>query len=264
MSNFTHNEETIFRYLDGELNETEQQEFERLLQSDKNLQTEWQGLAVAKEAVKQYGLKAKVASLHTEMMEELKEEKLAPVKKMSSFRRIIRYSVAAAASVIIIFLGIQAWNFYQLSPDKLYNENYVAYDMTTRAGESTSSATEKLFAEKKYTELIDRVKSNSQLISSTSVSPKDVFLSGLAALELKRNADAVTLFKQVLETEKAPGTRSGLGDDAEYYLALAYLRNKDYDQAIDLMNQIRSTNGHTYQKQFSSSFVRRVKMLKWR
>jgi hypothetical protein len=58
--------------------------------------------------------------------------------------------------------------------------------------------------------------------------------------------------------------KSVLKDVAEYYLALAYLKNNDYDQAIELMNVIHDNSSHLYTKKFSRKYINRVKRLKWR
>ena len=58
--------------------------------------------------------------------------------------------------------------------------------------------------------------------------------------------------------------KSMLKDAAEYYLALAYLKNNDYDQAIELMNTIHDNSSHLYTKKFSLKYIKRVKRLKWR
>ena len=42
------------------------------------------------------------------------------VDKKGKLRRMIRYAVAVAASVLLIFVVIEAYKFYTLSPDKLY------------------------------------------------------------------------------------------------------------------------------------------------
>jgi hypothetical protein len=55
-----------------------------------------------------------------------------------------------------------------------------------------------------------------------------------------------------------------LKDAAEYYLALAYLKNNDYDQSIELMNAIHANSTHFYTKKFSRKYINRVKRLKWR
>ena len=53
-------------------------------------------------------------------------------------------------------------------------------------------------------------------------------------------------------------------DGAEYYLALAHLRNRDFDESIELMTKVHDDPNHMYHERFSSKYIKKVKMVKWR
>ena len=244
----------LMRYIDGEMTEAERGEFEKRMTADVELQGEISNMQLAKEAVKQYGLKEKVGGIHQQMMTELKSE--AFVKPISNIRRIIRFSVAVAASVLLIVLLIEGYKFYTLSSDKLYAQAYTSYELTTnRDGEQKESAIEKAFRNKSYAEVI-------KLNANSVLSIKDVFLTGMAFLETKDYSRAVATFQIVITDVK--DEKTVLKDEAEYYLALAYLQNRDYDQAIELMNAIHDNSSHLYKSKFSRKFISQVKRLKWR
>jgi predicted negative regulator of RcsB-dependent stress response len=190
------------------------------------------------------------------MMKELNTD--APVKQISNVRRIIRYSVAIAASVLLIFIVIEGYKFYSLSPQKLYAENYTTYELTTTRGEVDSSMSniEQAYREKKYGAVINLSKS---LVLST----KDVFLTAMSFLETNDYSRAISNFQVVIADVK-DDKATVLKDAAEYYLALAYLKNNDYDQAIELMNAIQDNSSHLYKTRFSRKYINRVKRLKWR
>ena len=183
-------------------------------------------------------------------MEELKTETTA--KPGRNVRRIIQYSVAAAATLLLIFLIIEGCKFYSLSSEKLYAEKYVRYKSVI---DTNSSNIEKAFDKKEYGEVI-------KLNRDLPLSIKDIFLTGMAYLETGDYSRAVSSFQVVVADIKAGKTR--LIDTAEYYLALSYLQNRDYDQAIELMSAIRSNKSHQYKAKFSRKYINRVKRLKWR
>jgi predicted negative regulator of RcsB-dependent stress response len=244
----------LMRYLDGELTTSEKIEFEKKLATDEFLHKELDDLLLAKEAVKQYGLKEKVMGIHQQMMKELRTA--TPVRPISDARRIIRYTVAVAASVLLIFIVIEGYKFYTLSPEKLYAENYTPYELTTaRDGSDTASAIEQAFKEKNYSQVIN-------LNRLAVLSVRDVFLTGMAYLETKDYSRAVRSFQIVISDIK--DDKTVLKDVAEYYLALAYLQDRDYDQAIELMNAIHDNSSHLYKGKFSHKYINRVKRLKWR
>ena len=256
MDNFTrYDEEKLMRYIDGEMMGEEKQEFEKLIADDASLKQVIESLQLAKEAVNQYGLKEKVNGIHKQMMKEMKTQ--SPVRSISNVRRIIRYSVAVAASVLLIFAGIEGYKFYNLSPNNLFAENYTAYELTTtRDGAATESAIEKAYREKNFGEVI-------KLNESSVVSISDIFLTGMSLLERGDIPKAISSFQVVIADTKEDKTTM-LKDAAEYYLALAYLKNRDFDQAIELMTAIQHNSSHLYKAKFSNGYINRVKRLKWR
>ena len=90
---------------------------------------------------------------------------------------------------------------------------------------------------------------------------KDIFLTGNAFLETSDLSKAISSYQVVLADVK---NDAPLKDAAEYYLALAYLKNNDYDQSIELMNSIRDNTSHSYTRKFTRRYINRVKRLKWR
>ncbi|HJS54760.1 MAG TPA: tetratricopeptide repeat protein [Chitinophagaceae bacterium] len=176
-------------------------------------------------------------------------------EKTSKLRRIIQYSVATAAILLLIFLGLEVYKFYSLSADKLFNEKYEPYDlMTTR--DTTESKIERAYREKKYSDVV-------KLNPNSGLSVNDVFLTGVAFLETGDYSKAISSFQVVISETKDVRT-SVLKDAAEYYMALAYLQNHDYDEAIDLMNTIHDNPSHFYSERFSEKYINRIKRLKWR
>ena len=178
------------------------------------------------------------------------------VKNTWNVRRIIRYAVPVAASLLLIFIIIEVYKFYTLSPEKLYDENYTPYELNAaQGGDDSASAIAKAYNQKNYSEVI-------KLNRLSVLSIKDIFLTGMSFLELKDYSRAVRSFQVVLTDIK--DNKIALKDVAEYYLALAYLRDRDYDQAIELMNAIHDNSSHLYTKKFSRKYINRVKRLKWR
>ena len=184
-------------------------------------------------------------------------EKKVVAERVTRLRRIVRYTVAGIAIVLLIFIFIEGYKFYSLSPEKLYAETYTPYELTTTSDSNESaSAIEKAYKEKNYSGVI-------KLNRLSVLSLKDIFLTGMAFLETKDYSRAVRSFQVVISDSKDNKT-SVQKDVAEYYLALAYLQDRDYDQAIELMSTIHDSSSHEYSKKFSRRYINRVKRLKWR
>lgn len=246
--------ELLVQYLDGTLEGAEKESLEQQLAADAALREQFDSLQLTRESIRYYGLKEKVASIHQQMMEEI----APPVKSIRPARRILRYVASVAASLLLLVGGYLAYTFYNLSSDKVFSANYQRYELATvRDGGATESAAEKAYRDGHYQEVLRLQQAAGQ------PSVKDVFLAGAAALELKDNAKAQAAFSQVLQMNKTAGT-AVLNDDAEYYLALALVQGKEYDQALELMHKIKNDTGHTYREKITRKLLRQVRMLKWR
>jgi hypothetical protein len=112
--------------------------------------------------------------------------------RMNKVRRIVRYSVTVAASVLLIIVCIVGYNFYRLSSDRLFAENYSAYELTNAHGENDSaeSKIEKAYREKNYGEVI-------KLNTNSVLSIKD-FLTAMSFLEINDISRAIRNFQVVL------------------------------------------------------------------
>ncbi|MER3498447.1 MAG: hypothetical protein C4308_07330 [Chitinophagaceae bacterium] len=255
MNNSTQNTELLMRYIDSELSGAEKQAFEQQLTGNAELKKEYNSFLLAKQAVNSYGIQQQVATVHKTMMQEFKSS--AKVVGINSRRKIIRWTIAVAASVLLIFIGIQGYNFYQLSADKLFNEQYSGYELGTTRDSQNLSLIETAYKSNNYQQVVNLVK------KQENASAEDRFLQGLSYLQLNNLAEAIQSFNAVISINK--GTNQGrYKDEAEYYLALSYLKNRDYDQAVALMKNIHNDPNHLYHKKFSDRFIRKVKMLKWR
>ena len=256
MDNYTQPDELLMRYLDGEMSLEEREEFETKLASDENTRRRLEDLQVARDAVIVYGLKKQVALVHREMMAEMKPAAL--ITKMSRTRQIARYSLRIAASIAFVAICLLAYNFFSLSSSKLYNEKYVPFELSSVRGENQAEATgiEKAYRQKNYQEVV-------ALSKIDGVSIKDEFLAAVSYLELGKPAEAIDHLSRVVARDRATD-HAVYKEDAEYYLALSYLKTKNYEKALELMNTIHDDNSHLYHEKFTKGFIRKVKMLMWR
>lgn len=250
MDNFTQREEMLIKYIDGLMNREEKSVFEKKLSDDAILRDELENLQTTRSAINLYGLKENVASIHTKMMNEFKEKN--PVRSISNLRKI----VAVAASIIFIILAWQGWIVYNLSAGKVFTENYIQYVPDGfRDGSTNISVSQKAYMENDYKKVIQ--------LATVSGSLNDFFLEAHSQLALNNAEAAVNGFKKVIAASDISKT-SELKDAAEFNLILSFIKNKDYDLALDLMKKIKENTAHLYNKNISNKLFRQVKMLKWR
>lgn len=246
MTDFLHdNDETLMRYLDGEIDGIEKEQFESQLQKDAALREKLENLRVAIASVQQYSTIEKVKSVHSEMMQELsfdkKEARVVPV------RRIVKYGLAIAASVIVILVGVNLFTASQVSSEKLYNEAFVDYDVSVSRGTEPQSQISGWYQAHNYAVVVE--KANAQPISQ-----KDSLLVGLSYLQTNQLANAINWLMSISQ-------QSPVKQDAEFYLSMALLRNKNYNEAVTLMKQIQENPNHVYHNQFTQEYIAKVKKL---
>ena len=175
-------------------------------------------------------------------------------KGSTKVRRIIRYCITAIASLLLIFVCIEIYTFYRLSSDRLFQENYTPYELT--GYENDRAGIEKAYREKDFVEVI-------KINKASALSIKSIFLTGMSYLETNDLSKAISNFQVVIADIRDDKTAT-LKDTAEYYLAMAHLKNNDYDQAIELMNSISNNSTHPYNDRFNPKYIKKVKRLKWR
>ena len=250
MDNSTNNmSEKLLQYIDGELQGVEKDELEKQLASDKDLRDELENLTLAKKAVRSYGLKQQVASIHTQMM----KERQAPVRSINRNRRLVRYGLAIAASVVIVILANTLFNTGSPSANKLFADTYQPYELsTTRDGNTFETSIELAYKQKNYSGVI--------AMTDTSISIKNTFLSAMSQMELGNDRAAIARLKTVIAKNQQAGLNM-LKDEAQYYLALAYLRNKNYADALAMMDTIKKDPVHTYYGKITNELIRNIENL---
>ncbi len=254
MSNNIPQTERLISYIDGELDDAEKVLLQQQLEADTDMQAELENLSLAKDAVKHYGLVNKVASIHTKMMNQMaatSTQKKAIVRSLP--KHLMKY-----AAVIILLVGLFGlYQYFTVSADKLYAEEYSPYTVASFRGTETTFIIEKAYAEKKYDDVINAFE------LQTDASVKEIFIVGQSYLIKTNYAEAANCFKTVLT--KNSSTHTGLlTDDAEYYLALSYLKNNEPAAALPLFKKIHNNKNHLYNNKVRGWFLKKLQLVVWK
>jgi hypothetical protein len=246
-------EEELLRYIDGDMAGEELDSFETRLSADQPLKSRLESLRMAVEAVDLYGVRNRVSTIHREAIAQA-SPRLNGKGRVVPMRRIVRYTMAVAASILVIFLCVQGYQFYQLSSQRLYEDAYVAYELSpSRGGGAELTNLEKHYSENRYDEVLkEAAQRNGQL------SPRETFVTALASLRQNDTPSAIRWLQEL----NVPA--SGYQPDAEFYLALSYLKQKEHGKALQLMEKIRAVEKHPYRDHVSASLIRKTKMLAWK
>jgi tetratricopeptide (TPR) repeat protein len=245
----------LVQYLDNELSTEEKLQLENQLKNNTAMQQELENLALSKDAVRTFGLKQKVAAIHKEMMNEM-----TSTQKISSpglVKKMVRISMKIAASLLLVMLGLGVYQYATVSPDKLFAENYQTYALSVSRGAGATDAMEKAYQQKDYGAVIK------QFDILTNAGQKENFLAGQAYLATSKYAKAVECFNTILSLNTSTRTTT-FNDDAEYYLALSYLKDKNFKSAYPLFTSIHNNTNHLYNDKVNNSVMRQLKLLSWK
>jgi hypothetical protein len=249
MNNSELNTEKLIQYLDGDLTGGELEAFEKLLSENDELLQELKNLTLAKMAIRSYGLKSQVASVHQEMMHELKYQVKPSENKIYPF---IRSTLKYAASVILILFSIGIYLYVGSSPSKLYKENYEPYELSIARGATTNAALDKAFNAGNYNAVISIFK------TLTNPGNKEYFLAAQAYQSTHQLDKAIQVFNQVLSS---PVSNTAFKDDAAFYLGLTYLENNQPVRAKPIFDKIYADQDHLYHDKVSYWTMLKLKLL---
>jgi tetratricopeptide (TPR) repeat protein len=256
MNNNYNNSDILIQYLDNELSQEDKANVGKQLEYDALMQQELENLTLAKSAIKTYGLKKHVGIIHAEMMSEMVVEKTSSAQQ-GIVKRMLKISMKVAAAVLIVMLGLGVYQYATITPDKLFASNYKPYSLSVNRGSIETNVMEKLFQEKNYNGVIN------QFLSLTESGVKENFLVAQAYLEINNYQKAIESFKNVLAKNIAEN-KTTFNDDAEYFLALSYLRNHDVKLATPIFETIHNNVNHLYNDKMTNSFMRNLKILNWK
>jgi tetratricopeptide (TPR) repeat protein len=256
--NYTHNE-SLIQYLDGELPQEQIKDLEAAIATDAGLRERLQNLRATREWVKMYGLRQQVQAIHTEMMPQIRptieraddQHGLGRRGRVAIMPRLMR-----AAAIVVFALGmVTLYQYLRLSSAGLYGDNTRAFTLRESRGGTDGQALKQAYQS-------DRMQETIRIFQQTpNPSPADYFLSGNAYLALGQPADAIHCFRQVQALNQQQQTHV-FADDAEYYLAMSYLANRQPAMALPIFEKIHNDPGQLYHDRVGRWFLFKMHWLR--
>ena len=228
------NNELLIDYLDKQLSEEENSELEFIIQQDKNTASEFEYLKFAVETIRLNAITGKVSEVRRSMTATQDNQ---TGQKHGVIRQLYRTGLRIAAIFVLVISSAVVYKYVSVSSQSVYKNQFVPYDLSiTRGGEGRDREAE-AYNNKNWTRVVELF--NDQKINSN----KSYFLAAMAEMQLQQYARAANLFQHILGNISED---SSFQEEAEYYGALAYLKNHEEAKSIDLINKIKSDPGHRY------------------
>jgi hypothetical protein len=207
-----------------------------LIQNDRDMAKEWETLHIAVDAILEKGLYEQVAAVR----KAYQAAKNITIKPQGAVvRKMFSNKMRIAASIVLFITAATLYKYTTVNSVSFYNKYYSSFELNTSRGAENSNTMEQAFRNKNWNEVV------SMFNSAAQKNNESYFLAGMAELELKNYNVAVTAFNHVI-SENAKSKDNYFQDEAEYYLAMAYLGNNEAAKAIPILEKIKADNNHVY------------------
>lgn len=211
-------------------------DIQQRIKEDPEALTEWKYLHLAVEGVQDAALAERIAKARsTWQTQQSAAENASPAIIRSVYRNMMR----VAACLLLVVVGSSLYKYVTTSSSSIYGKYYMSYALNTNRGAGTADAIEEAYNNKDWTAVINAFN------NTATKSNESYFLAGVADLELKKYADAINKFHQVMANNARTGNDS-YQDESEYYLAMSWLANSEVKEAMPLLKKISADKHHLY------------------
>ena len=174
------------------------------------------------------------------------------MNEMTAYSHRLKNMLYTAAAFSLILVVCASYLYQKASPQRLFSDYYQHYNRQTMRGASDVSALKAAYADSNQKAVIREFE------ASPSPEPEEYLLAGIAFLEVKQPGKAIETFNALIQKNKTTNS-DFFEEDAEYYLAMSYLDNREPEKAMPIFTKIQSNPDNSY-----NSFVDEWFMLKIR
>lgn len=236
------NREQLIDHLDSTRLGQGSVEIDTRIAADPETSQQWQQLRLAVDAVGQAGLYEKVSSVRAKWVSH--QSDAAPVmqskQRGATIHSIYRLSLRAAAVILVIGASAAIYKYTVTSSKGMYSDYYTSYDLSTSRGAATAQDEMEVAYKAKNWVAVDDAFKKKKVKDN-----KSYFLEGMADMEAKKYDEAIGMFQQVMAANNLAGA-DYFEDEAEFYLAMAWLARNDVKEAMPLLDKIKADKTHLY------------------
>lgn len=236
------NHDLIDRYFENSLSPKEQKLFNDLLQNDSGFKNEF---------LFQKDLKKVIAVSQQEELKSTLSHIEENVKKKSLFRLVPKKWMVAASLLLITTLGIwSVKSLYYPSNEVIYEDYFQADRNTVQPvvrGENLNTIEYRAFVAYEAQDYYKAI----NLFNSVKTPDEAyiIYYKGLCFLALEKSDEAIALLTEVATKPALEGKSADFREKANWYLAMAYLKNNETEKAISSLSLIIDNPSSNFKKQ---------------
>ena len=139
----------------------------------------------------------------------------------------------------------------------MYSEAFTDYNLETVRGGSSTSAVEQEYRMGKWQNVV------AELADLKLLSPKEMFLGGMASLHLNDPSRAQHFFEGIIDSNHTLSNRL-FREEGEFYLALTYIKLNKPRAAAKLLSAIKNNPHHLYYSHANRISALELSILGWK
>jgi tetratricopeptide (TPR) repeat protein len=228
----------LIDHLDESLRGKATATLEEIIGNDPEAEKEWNQLNLAIDAIQEAGLYQQVAAARANWRAEIEAASIT-THSSTRVRTLYRYTLRAAACILIIAGSASIYKYLSVSSGSLYDRYYGGYTAGTTRGTGDSDPLVDAYNAKDWNTVLQLAAKAATRTNQTD------FLAGMACLEQKQFDEAISHFEQIIAVNTHAGT-SLYQDEAEYYLAISWLAHHNVNEAMPILEKIRADQHHKY------------------
>lgn len=232
--------EQIEHFLQDELNDAERTEMEKLLHEDDEFRKAFEEYQLLVEGIKYAGRNSLMDTFKS--IEERNYRNKPAQKPVRSLRKYYIGLAASIALLLISYMGVE--RFYFKTPEKVAASFFEPYPVlvggTTRSADEERSSLElamQLFETEKF---VDAIKILERLDTENQELVNFYLANAYQATGAYNRS--ITVYRQIIDENGV------FKEQAEWYLALAYLSTEQLDLAKDQLVSIKNSGGDYAEK----------------
>ena len=225
------NHDLIDRYFENSLSPKEQNLFNDLLQNDSDFKNEF---------LFQKDLKKVIAVSQQEELKSTLSHIEEHVKKKSLFMIVPKKWMVAASLLLITTLGLWSVKSLYYPSNEVIYKDYFQVDRNTIQpvvrGESLKTIEYRAFVAYEAQDYYKAI----NLFNSVKTPDEAyiIYYKGLCFLALEKSDEAIALLSEVATKQGLDGKSADFKEKANWYLAMAYLKNNETEKAISRLSLI--------------------------
>lgn len=210
----------------------------------------------ARQAIESFAIAREVRSVHTAFVQQYRHQRQAKTFRIKT----LSTTIMRVAATIVVLLGVfTLGNIWLTDTNALYRQLDEPYYIANERSSSRPAEADSIiiaFQAKDYAQVAQLF---DQLEQPGS---RELFFAGYAALQLNNTDTAIALLEQLRAYNQLTNTYF-YQDDAEYYLALSYLKAGNLDEAYHLLTAIQHNPEHTYQSSIGKKELLILRCKRW-